>query len=201
MCLSELSLLLGGALTPPFVPHAVCCPRAVLCLQVLGVVENMSTLHVALDSLTFLNTAAAAGGSSSTTTTTTQQADITAAVRTALQQALVDSGMVGSLSDVAAAADIFLPTGGGAARMCEQLGLTLLGKVPLDPLLGQAAEEGRSVLDTDGNSSHAAANGTSGGAAAAAAGAAGHVPPSAAALQAIVQRVLQQVEGGGAGKQ
>jgi hypothetical protein len=174
--------------------HLVLCCGV---LQVLGVVENMSTLHLSLDALTFLNTAAA--GSSSA-----QQADITAAVKTALQQALVDTGLVSSLSDVAAAADIFLPTGGGAARMCEQLGLQLLGKVPLDPLLGQAAEEGRSVLEAAG--SHAVANGTSGsagaanGAAAGPAAAPGRVPPSAAALQAIVQRVMQQVEAGASTK-
>jgi hypothetical protein len=164
---------------------------------VLGVVENMSTLHVPLDSLRFLNAsgAAAATGSSSV------QPDLTAAVQAALRTALVDSGLVGSLSDVAAAADVFLPTGGGAARMCEQLGLTLLGKVPLDPFLGQAAEEGRSVLEpaavVTGSQQHhqQPANGsaaTNGSAAAAAAGA--HVPPSAAALQAIVQKVMQQVE-------
>jgi hypothetical protein len=158
-----------------------------LLLQVLGVVENMSTLHVSLDTLKFLNKTA---GSSST------QADITAAVQTALQKALVDSGLVGSLADVAAAADIFLPTGGGAARMCEQLGLQLLGKVPLDPLLCQAAEEGRSVLEPEG--AQQAANGTSGAAAHGSAAAAGgaHAPPSAAALTAIVQLVMQQVEAG-----
>jgi hypothetical protein len=175
-----------------FVPHGftLCC--RVLLLQVLGVVENMSTLHVSLDALTFLNTAA---GSSSSA-----QADITAAVTAALQQALVDTGLVSSLSDVSAAADIFLPTGGGAARMCDQLGLHLLGKVPLDPLLGQAAEEGRSVLDAEGP--HAGvANGTAGaagkGGAAVGGGPDVRVPPSAAALQAIVQQILQQVEAGG----
>lgn len=159
--------------------------------QVLGVVENMSTLHVSLESLRFLNAAAGSSGA---------QADVTAAVQTALQKALVDSGIVGSLSEVAAAADIFLPTGGGAARMCEQLGLQLLGKVPLDPLLGQAAEEGRSVLEPEGTQQQPA-NGTSGGAvngaiAAAAAAAGAPVPPSAAALQTIVQRVMRQVEAG-----
>lgn len=166
-------------------------------LQVLGVVENMSTLHLSLDAITFLNTAAATGSSA-------EGGDITGTVRTALRKALVDTGLISSLSDVAVAADIFLPTGGGAARMCEQLELQLLGKVPLDPLLGQAAEEGRSVLEAEG--SHAAANGTSGGAGAANGAAVGpgaapgRVPPSAAALQAIVQRVMQQVEAGASTK-
>jgi hypothetical protein len=152
---------------------------------VLGVVENMSTLHIALDSLRFMATPAAAASSGGDKPRQQQQQqeqqDLTAAVRAALQAALVDSGLVRSLGDVAAAADVFLPTGGGAAAMCAQLGLQLLGKVPLDPLLGQAAEEGRAVGP--------AANGTAGG----------HeeqhaVPPSAAALQAIVKRILQQVD-------
>jgi len=248
--------------------HASSC----LYSQVLGVVENMSTLHVSLDTLRFINTAAgsSSGGSSSGSG---QQSDLTAAVTAALQSALVDSGLVGSLSEVTAAADIFLPTGtdrlgwsqgrkegrkedwfcthlaspccifsscptflhilykayqllltpppthllpsppgGGAARMCAQLGLQLLGQVPLDPLLGQAAEEGRYVMDTQEQPAAAAAgeqkhvgNGTAdgmvNGAAAAAGGGGGvggqqqqRVPPSAAALQAIVRQVVQQVE-------
>lgn len=158
-------------------------------------VENMSTLHVSLDALSFLSTAA---GSS------TQQ-DVTAEVKAALEKALVQTGLVSSLSDVAAAADIFLPTGGGAARMCDQLGLHLLGKVPLDPLLGQAAEEGRSVLEADAvhagaangtSGAAAAANGAANGAAAAGAGSGVKMPPSASALQAIVQQIIQLVEAG-----
>ncbi|KAI4891131.1 hypothetical protein NFI96_005511 [Prochilodus magdalenae] len=37
---------------------------------------------------------------------------------------------------VANTSQIFPPTTGGAQRMCEELGLTLLGKVPLDPRIG-----------------------------------------------------------------
>lgn len=191
-------LCLLGARGLGFRVYNIAIPQCMVLLpQVLGVVENMSTLHVSLDALTFLHTAACSGSSSSV------QADVTAAVNAALQKALVDTGMIASLSDVSAAADIFLPTGGGAARMCDQLGLHLLGKVPLDPLLGQAAEEGRSVLEAEG--AHAGpANGTAAakGGAAVGAGPDGRVPPSAAALQAIVQQILQQVEAGaGSGKQ
>ncbi|KAF8069438.1 NBP35 [Scenedesmus sp. PABB004] len=132
-------------------------------LEVLGVVENMSTLQVSLPALRF-----AAG-----------QADVTAAVQAALQAALVGGGLVGDLGDVSASTDVFLPTGGGAARMCEQLGLRLLGRVPLDPLLGQAAEEGRSVLALSEE-------------AAAAAGA--RAAPSAAALRGIVGQIIADVE-------
>ena len=31
--------------------------------------------------------------------------------------------------------------------MCEELGLRLLGKVPLDPRIGQSCDEGRSFLN------------------------------------------------------
>lgn len=65
-------------------------------------------------------------------------------------------------------ADVFTGSGGGAQRMCKELGLALLGKVPLDPALVLAAEEGRSIL-----ADQATAN-----------------SPSALALQAIVRQVL-----------
>eukprot|EP00878_Enallax_costatus_P028197 GHUV01030422.1.p1 GENE.GHUV01030422.1~~GHUV01030422.1.p1 ORF type:complete len:145 (-),score=64.79 GHUV01030422.1:233-667(-) len=137
----------------------------------------MSTLQVSLPTLRFINTKQAAGS---------QQADITATVMVALQQALMQSGVVQDLADVAAATDVFLPTGGGAASMCQQLQLQLLGRVPLDPLLGQAAEEGRSVLALN----TAAAGATDGGK---------QPAPSAAALQAIVKRVIADVETAAAG--
>lgn len=146
----------------------------------------MSTLQVSLPALRFLNTSQPAGS---------LQADLTAAVTAALQQALVETGLVQELSQVAAATDVFLPTGGGAARMCEQLGLQLLGKVPLDPLLGQAAEEGRSVLAL---SDEAAADGAAVAAVAAADASKRRAAPSAAALQAIVQQIIAGVESNGA---
>jgi hypothetical protein len=176
---------------------SVCAAAARNTVQVLGVVENMSTLHIALDSVRFVGGSsappAAADAAADADGASQQQMDLTAAVRSALQAALVDTGLVASLADVAAAADVFLPTGGGAAKMCQQLGLQLLGKVPLDPLLGQAAEEGRSVLAVaaaagDGSGEQQGANG---------AAAAASVAPSAAALRAIVQSVVQQVEAAG----
>jgi hypothetical protein len=154
----------------------------VLLLQVLGVVENMSTLQVGLPALRFLNSSSSSSGAA---------ADLTAAVQAALHEALVVKGLVKDLSEVAAATDVFLPTGGGAGRMCEQLGLQLLGRVPLDPLLGQAAEEGRSVLAVA-----AAAALENGGGAAAANGKSGQQQqeaPSAVALQSIVQKIIADV--------
>ncbi|KAJ3600797.1 hypothetical protein NHX12_031772 [Muraenolepis orangiensis] len=42
--------------------------------------------------------------------------------------------------------EIFPPTSGGAERMCSELGLTLLGRVPLDPRIGRCCDEGKSFL-------------------------------------------------------
>jgi len=42
---------------------------------------------------------------------------------------------------------IFIPSTGGAEKMCKDLGLTLLGKVPLDPVLARACDEGKSYLE------------------------------------------------------
>lgn len=41
---------------------------------------------------------------------------------------------------------IFPPTSGGAEKMCADLNLPLLGKVPLDPRVAQSCDEGRSFL-------------------------------------------------------
>ncbi len=43
--------------------------------------------------------------------------------------------------------DIFIPSTGGAGKMAEELGLELLGKVPLDPRIGMTCDEGKSFLD------------------------------------------------------
>ncbi|KAM9457413.1 cytosolic Fe-S cluster assembly factor nubp1 [Clarias gariepinus] len=42
---------------------------------------------------------------------------------------------------------IFPPTTGGAQRMCEDLRLPLLGRVPLDPRIGRCCDEGKSFLN------------------------------------------------------
>uniref|UniRef100_A0A3P9JT23 NUBP iron-sulfur cluster assembly factor 1, cytosolic n=1 Tax=Oryzias latipes TaxID=8090 RepID=A0A3P9JT23_ORYLA len=41
---------------------------------------------------------------------------------------------------------IFPPTSGGAEKMCADLNLTLLGKLPLDPRIAQSCDEGRPFL-------------------------------------------------------
>nr|XP_033819033.1 cytosolic Fe-S cluster assembly factor NUBP1 [Geotrypetes seraphini] len=41
---------------------------------------------------------------------------------------------------------IFPPTTGGAEKMCQDLNITLLGKVPLDPQIGKSCDKGKSFL-------------------------------------------------------
>ncbi|KAG7459471.1 hypothetical protein MATL_G00210990 [Megalops atlanticus] len=41
---------------------------------------------------------------------------------------------------------IFPPTTGGAEKMCADLSLPLLGRVPLDPRIGRSCDEGKSFL-------------------------------------------------------
>lgn len=43
--------------------------------------------------------------------------------------------------------DIFIPSTGGAERMCKEMGLKLLGKIPLDPRIGKSCDSGRSFID------------------------------------------------------
>nr|XP_054762408.1 cytosolic Fe-S cluster assembly factor nubp1-A-like [Lytechinus pictus] len=42
---------------------------------------------------------------------------------------------------------IFPPTTGGASKMCEDLKIPLLGKLPLDPRIGKCCDEGNSFFD------------------------------------------------------
>ncbi|KAJ9533748.1 hypothetical protein QJQ45_026796 [Haematococcus lacustris] len=88
------------------------------------------------------------------------------------------------LHQLYAHAEVFKSDAGGAARMCKDMGVVLLGRVPLDPMLTQAAESGMSIFE-------AAAEGQASGVRAGA-GALGQVLPPVCvpALQAIVQRVM-----------
>jgi hypothetical protein len=43
--------------------------------------------------------------------------------------------------------EIFPATGGGAAGMCKDMGVRFLGKLPLDPRIAQACDQGKSFLD------------------------------------------------------
>lgn len=153
-------------------------------LAVLGVVENMAGLRLATTApeLRFVlrqptaaneDAAAAASAGGAGEEGGDGEKDVTHVVLEALAAALP-----GGLEGLELRADVFTPSGGGAAAMCKKLGLKLLGRVPLDPQLGQAAEEGRSVFEQQQQRA---------------------LSPSAAALQAIVRRVLAATEGGSNG--
>jgi Flp pilus assembly CpaE family ATPase len=45
-----------------------------------------------------------------------------------------------------ACSEVFDSSGGGAMKMCNEMDVPFLGKVPLDPQLCKAAEEGRSCF-------------------------------------------------------
>lgn len=81
--------------------------------------------------------------------------------------------------------------------MCSDMGVALLGSIPLDPSLGRAAEEGRSVLpDHDHDQGQGAGGGGGGEAGPGTAPAAACLP----ALLGVVRRVVELVEGtGGSG--
>lgn len=125
--------------------------RAQTGIRVLGVVENMSGLRQPLPS--FRLTSLADG------------ADVGARVLDALAAAGLDPAAI------CAGLDVFAPSRGGAAAMAADLGVPMLGALPLDTELGRAGEEGRSVLEGS------------------VAGAASAVP-----LRAIVQRLVQAVQ-------
>ncbi len=70
--------------------------------------------------------------------------DVTARVAELLQREL---GLGAEGLDLLVCTEVFDGGMGGAERMCREMGVPLLGKVPLDPALGRAAEQGRSVFD------------------------------------------------------
>ena len=94
-------------------------------IDILGVVENMSKLHVPFESLGLLD----AGG-----------ADVTEAARAALRAAGIDTAALTS------EAPIFRATRGGADEMGRAMDVEVLGRIPLDPLLCLAAESGKSFV-------------------------------------------------------
>jgi hypothetical protein len=168
-------------------------------LAVLGVVENMAGLRLPLAAapgLRFVLPRGGGGGGggggaaeSSSGGGDGGEEDVTAAVMAAVAAVLPP----GAAERLEVRADVFTPSGGGAAAMCSKLGLRLLGQVPLDPALGRAAEEGRSVFEA------AAAAAGVGAAAAQEQGRAGAAAsPSVAALRAIVRQIIDATDSGGA---
>ncbi|CAL5370459.1 unnamed protein product [Camellia sinensis] len=99
-------------------------------LQVLGVVENMSGLSQQVSDFKFMRV-----------TETGEQRDVTEWVMEYMREKAPE------MLDLVAFSEVFDSSGGGAAKMCSDMGVPFLGKVPLDPRLCKAAEEGRSCFD------------------------------------------------------
>ncbi|XP_047336634.1 cytosolic Fe-S cluster assembly factor NBP35-like [Impatiens glandulifera] len=101
-------------------------------LPVLGVVENMSGLCQPVTDLKFVKVME-----------TGEQKDVTEWAMDYMREKAPE--MLG----VFGYSDVFDTSRGGALKMCEEMGVPFLGKVPLDPRLCKAAEEGRSCFVDD----------------------------------------------------
>ncbi len=123
-------------------------------LRVVGLVENMSGLTVPLGALTFLG---GEGGHD----------DKTAAILAALRQ--VDPALL----DCQVQTEVFPAFGSGPQGMAAAFQVPYLGKLPLDPNLLRACEEGVSVAEKAPDS------------------------PAVAALDKIVRGILETTGGGG----
>jgi len=108
-------------------------------LPILGVVENMAMLEAPLDGFKFVDS------------TNGQRADVTDRILEAIRVG------VPSLNGVVAQIEVYHASRGGAATLSKELGVPLLGRIPLDPQLSKAAEEGKSVLETAAHSGSALA--------------------------------------------
>ncbi|XP_008442190.1 cytosolic Fe-S cluster assembly factor NBP35 [Cucumis melo] len=98
-------------------------------VEVLGVVENMSSLCQPLLDMKFLKTTEAG-----------EQTDVTEWVGEYIREKAPE------LLNLITYSEVFDSSGGGAAKMCREMDVPFLGKVPLDPQLCKAAEEGRSCF-------------------------------------------------------
>ncbi|KAF7819463.1 Cytosolic Fe-S cluster assembly factor NBP35 [Senna tora] len=97
-------------------------------VKVLGVVENMSGLCQRITDFKFMKM-----------TDTGDQSDVTEKVREYLEKSP-------EMMNLIAFSEVFDSSGGGAAKMCNEMGVPFLGKVPLDPQLCKAAEGGQSCF-------------------------------------------------------
>ncbi|KAJ0251272.1 hypothetical protein HA466_0136200 [Hirschfeldia incana] len=103
-------------------------------VPVLGVVENMSGLSQPLSEFKFMKLMKDTGSS----------VDVTQDMISCIRENAPEL-----LDDVFACSQVFESSGGGAERMCKEMGVPFLGKVPLDPQLGRAAERGKSCFEAD----------------------------------------------------
>ncbi|KAK4585424.1 hypothetical protein RGQ29_022901 [Quercus rubra] len=98
-------------------------------VKVLGVVENMSGLSQPVMDFKFMRM-----------TETGEHIDVSEWVREYFREKAPE------LQDLIACSEVFDCSSGGAEKMCREMGVPFLGKVPLDPQLCKAAEEGRSCF-------------------------------------------------------
>lgn len=94
-------------------------------VPILGIVENMGTYQATLHDLQF---------------TTRDGSDCTASVMQKIQESCPEA------LDCIVNAEIFAPYKGGGERMASDLGLPFWGRLPLDPKLLKACEEGKSFV-------------------------------------------------------
>ncbi|KAH7532391.1 hypothetical protein FEM48_Zijuj04G0014700 [Ziziphus jujuba var. spinosa] len=98
-------------------------------VKVLGVVENMSGLSQPVMDFKFLRI-----------TETGEQRDATEWVTEYVREKAPE------LLNMIAFSEVFDSSGGGAEKMSKEMGVPFLGKIPLDPKLCKAAEDGRSCF-------------------------------------------------------
>ncbi|KAK9829090.1 hypothetical protein WJX72_003834 [[Myrmecia] bisecta] len=98
-------------------------------LPVLGVVENMSGLQLPVSSLRFMEM------------TDGNSLDVTADIVAGLTRLRPE------LKNLSIHADIFHASGGGAEAMCNDMEVPFLGRIPLDPLMSQASEQGQALKE------------------------------------------------------
>ena len=88
------------------------------------------------------------------------------------------------LQSCVAQTEVFHATKGGAQQMAKDMQVPFLGRVPLDPLLSRAAEEGRSAFGSGGGNGDNSTKGLG-----------KQFMPSLPALQAIIAQLMQLTEG------
>jgi Mrp family chromosome partitioning ATPase len=98
-------------------------------VKVLGVVENMSGLSQPISNLKFMKI-----------TDNGEMKDVTEWTSEYMREKAPE------LLNLIVCSEVFDSSGGGAIRMCSEMKVPFLGKVPLDPQLCKAAEEGRSCF-------------------------------------------------------
>ncbi|XP_058725028.1 cytosolic Fe-S cluster assembly factor NBP35-like [Vicia villosa] len=98
-------------------------------VKVLGVVENMSGLFQPISNLKFMKI-----------TDNGEMKDVTEWISEYMREKAPE------MLNLIACSEVFDSSGGGALKMCKEMKVPFLGKVPLDPQLCKAAEEGRSCF-------------------------------------------------------